>query len=135
MFAYLLTGHTLSLTHSLPHKRSSESNKPLILVYDIVNVTLGLTFQSSKHSFHDMSYHTRLIRSLAMSIFLYACETWTITHKHTRLMRSLAMSIFKYSCEMWTITAGIERRMQALEISPRYFVQRSHNQGRSKSQN
>ena len=31
-------------------------------------------------------------------------------------MRSLAMSIFLYACETWTITADIERRIQALEI-------------------
>ena len=33
-----------------------------------------------------------------------------------RLMRSLAMSIFLYACETWTITANIERRIQALEM-------------------
>ena len=33
-----------------------------------------------------------------------------------RLMRSLAMSIFLYACEKWTITANIERRIQALEM-------------------
>ena len=33
-----------------------------------------------------------------------------------RLMRSLAMSIFLYACETWTITADIERRIQALEM-------------------
>ena len=33
-----------------------------------------------------------------------------------RLMRSLAMSIFVYACETWTIAAGIERRIQALEM-------------------
>ena len=33
-----------------------------------------------------------------------------------RLRRSLAMSIFLYSCETWTITADIERRIQALEM-------------------
>ena len=33
-----------------------------------------------------------------------------------RLMRFLAMSIFMYACETWTITADIERRIQALEI-------------------
>ena len=32
-----------------------------------------------------------------------------------RLMRSLAMSIFLYACELWTITADIER-IQALEM-------------------
>ena len=33
-----------------------------------------------------------------------------------RLMRSLAMSTFLHACEMWTITADIERRIQALEM-------------------
>ena len=32
-----------------------------------------------------------------------------------RQMRSLAMSIFLYACETWTITADNERRIQALE--------------------
>ena len=31
-------------------------------------------------------------------------------------MRSLVMSIFLYACERWTITADIERRIQALEM-------------------
>ena len=33
-----------------------------------------------------------------------------------RLMRSLAMSIFLYACETWTITADIGRRIQSLEM-------------------
>ena len=33
-----------------------------------------------------------------------------------RLMRSPAMSIFLYACETWTITADTERRIQALEM-------------------
>ena len=33
-----------------------------------------------------------------------------------RVMRSLAMSIFLYACGRWTITACIERRIQALEM-------------------
>ena len=33
-----------------------------------------------------------------------------------RLMRSLAMSIFLYACKTWTITTDIERRIQALEM-------------------
>ena len=31
-------------------------------------------------------------------------------------MRSLAMSIFSYACETWTITANNERKIQALEM-------------------
>ena len=33
-----------------------------------------------------------------------------------RLMRSLAMSVFLYACETWTITADIERKIQALKV-------------------
>ena len=33
-----------------------------------------------------------------------------------RQMRSLDMSIFLYACETWTIAADIERRIQALEM-------------------
>ena len=33
-----------------------------------------------------------------------------------RLMRSLTMSIFLYACETWTITADIERRIHAMEM-------------------
>ena len=33
-----------------------------------------------------------------------------------RLMCSLTMSIFVYACETWTITADIERKIQALEM-------------------
>ena len=34
-----------------------------------------------------------------------------------RLMRSLVMSIFLYACEYWTLTAETERRIQAMEMS------------------
>ena len=33
-----------------------------------------------------------------------------------RLMRSLVMSIFLYACEYWTLRADTERRIQAMEI-------------------
>ena len=33
-----------------------------------------------------------------------------------RLMRSLVMSIFLYACESWTLTADTERRVQAMEM-------------------
>ncbi|KAK2167249.1 hypothetical protein NP493_1283g00011 [Ridgeia piscesae] len=33
-----------------------------------------------------------------------------------RLMRSLVMSIFLYACESWTLTAGTERRIQAMKM-------------------
>ena len=33
-----------------------------------------------------------------------------------RLMRSLVTCIFLYACESWTLTAELQRRMQALEM-------------------
>ena len=33
-----------------------------------------------------------------------------------RLMRSLGISIFLYACESWTLTAELERRIQAMEM-------------------
>ncbi|KAK2162299.1 hypothetical protein NP493_1527g00015 [Ridgeia piscesae] len=33
-----------------------------------------------------------------------------------KMMRSLVMSIFLYACESWTLTADTERRIQAMEI-------------------
>ena len=35
----------------------------------------------------------------------------------TRIMSSLATSIFLYACETWTITADLERKMQALDMT------------------
>ena len=34
-----------------------------------------------------------------------------------RLMRSIVMSIFLYACESWTLTAVTEKRIQAMEMS------------------
>ena len=31
-------------------------------------------------------------------------------------MRSLALSVFLYACETWTLTADIQRRIQAIEM-------------------
>ena len=33
-----------------------------------------------------------------------------------RLMRSLVTSIFLYACESWSLTAELQRRIQAMEI-------------------
>ena len=46
-------------------------------------------------------------------------DKYTAISSKIRLMRALAMSIFLYACETWPITADIERRRQASEM--RYF--------------
>ena len=33
-----------------------------------------------------------------------------------RLMRSLATTMFPYACELWTLTAELQRRIQAMEM-------------------
>ena len=51
-----------------------------------------------------------------------------------RLMRSLVTSIFLYACESWTLTAELQRRIQAMEmrcyrkILRRYLIQRPRYQ-------
>ena len=37
-------------------------------------------------------------------------------HTKVRLLRSLVTSIFLYACETWTLTAELERRIQFLEM-------------------
>ena len=39
-----------------------------------------------------------------------------LLHTKTRRMRSLVISIFLYACETWTLTAELERRIQSLEM-------------------
>ena len=41
-----------------------------------------------------------------------------------RLMRSIVTSIFLYACESWTLTAELQRRIQAMEIRcyARYYT-------------
>ena len=40
------------------------------------------------------------------------------------LMRSLVTSIFLYACESWTLTAELQRRIQAMEMKcyPKYYT-------------
>ena len=43
-------------------------------------------------------------------------EAATLSSK-IRLMRSLANSVFLYACETWTLTAELEKKVQALEMT------------------
>ena len=57
-----------------------------------------------------------------------------------RLMRSLVISIFLYACESWTLTADTERKIQAngdemRQKAPRHHLQRPHLQRRGAKQN
>ena len=48
-----------------------------------------------------------------VSISLYTC---LVPSSKIRLMRSLVTSIFLYACESWTLTAELQRRIQAMEM-------------------
>ena len=39
-----------------------------------------------------------------------------VLNSKIRLMRSLVISIFLYACESWTLTAELERRIRAMEM-------------------
>ena len=45
-------------------------------------------------------------------------------------MRSLVTSIFLYACELWTLTAELQRRIQAMEIRCYRKILRILNKGR-----
>ena len=46
-----------------------------------------------------------------------ACQTLSISlSSKIRLMRSLVISIFLYACESWTLTAKLQRRIQDMEM-------------------
>ena len=62
-----------------------------------------------------MSRIVQTIAAVTKLKFIWNDKNIAISSK-IRSMRSLAMSIFLYACEMWTITAHIGRRIQALEM-------------------
>ena len=75
---------------------SDEGSKPEVLS-GIAQTTAAVT--KLKAIWNDkkiaISSKIRLIRALAMSIFLYACETWTITADIERRIRALEMRCFR----------------------------------------
>ena len=52
-----------------------------------------------------------------------------------KLMRTLILSTFLYACESWTLIAEIERRIQALEETSEHFLQRPCDERRVSQQN
>ena len=53
--------------------------------------------------------------ALAKLKTIWANKNITLQSK-VRLMRSLAISIFLYACETWTLTADLQRRISAMEM-------------------
>ena len=91
---------TVTSFKNLGSVTADEGSKPGILSR-IAQITAGLT--RLKPVWNDMSI------SLSSKI---------------RLMRSLVTSIFLYACESWTLTAELQRRIQAMEIRcfARYYA-------------
>ena len=54
-----------------------------------------------------------LVESLDKTCTRYKME---ISAEKTKLMRSLVISIFPYACESWTLTAELEKKTQAFEM-------------------
>ena len=75
---------------------SDKASKPEVfsrIAQTIAAVTKLKVIWNDKNS--AISSKIRLMRSLAMSIFLYACETWTITANSERRIRALEMRCFR----------------------------------------
>ena len=53
--------------------------------------------------------------TLARLKFIWKDMNIRIKHK-IRLMRALVITIFLYACETWTLTAELQRRIQSLEF-------------------
>ena len=53
-------------------------------------------------------------KCVSLSACLDVCNVRLSSHGEIRLMRSLVTSIFLYACESWTLTAELQRRMNAM---------------------
>ena len=62
-----------------------------------------------------LSRAAQTMAALARLKIIWKDENIRIKHK-IRLMRALVMTIFLYACETWTLTAELQRRIQALEF-------------------
>ena len=56
-----------------------------------------------------------LLFLLLFCLFVWIDYSISLSSK-IRLMRSLVTSIFLYACESWTLTAELQRRIQAIEM-------------------
>ena len=62
-----------------------------------------------------LSRAAQTMAALARLKIIWKDKNIRIKHK-IRLMRTLVMTIFLYACETWTLTAELQRRIQALEF-------------------
>ena len=62
-----------------------------------------------------LSRAAQTMAALARLKIIWKDKNIRIKHK-IRLMRALVMTIFLYACETWTLTAELQRRIQALEF-------------------
>ena len=75
---------------------TNEGSKPEILC-SIAQITAALT--RLKPVWNDrsisLSFKIRLVRSLVTSIFLYACESWTLTAELQRRIQAMKMRYYR----------------------------------------
>ena len=62
-----------------------------------------------------LSRAAQTMAALARLKIIWKDKNIRIKHK-IRLMRALVMTIFLYACETWTLTAELQRRIQSLEF-------------------
>ena len=62
-----------------------------------------------------LSRAAQTMAALARLKTIWKDKNFRIKHK-IRLMRALVITIFLYACETWTLTAELHRRIQSLEF-------------------
>ena len=72
---------------------TDEGSKPEILSR-IAQATAALTRLKPVDKSISLSSKTRLMRSLVTSIFLYACESWTLTEELKRRIQAMEMRCY-----------------------------------------
>ena len=72
-----------------------------------------ITDEGSKHEI--LSRTAQTTAALARLKPVWIDKSISLSSK-IRLMRSLVTSIFLYACESWTLTAELQRRIQAMEM-------------------
>ena len=79
---------------------------------------MSLCLPDIQNPFYEPEILSRIARTTAALTRLKPVwNDWIISlGSKIRLMRSLVKSIFLYACEFWTLKAGLQRRIQAMEM-------------------
>ena len=82
-------------------------------VEDVKCLGVIISNEESKHEI--LSRIVQTTAALSRLKIIWRDKNISLASK-VKLMRTLILSIFLYACESWTLTAGIERRIQALAM-------------------